>query len=153
MPRPLPESLPDPLKMRLESYERGLIGFGEKTGLSRGGVYSMFLDGGGQLRSLRNLIKFAQALNTSSEHLLSILQIDDESQRRLKLLELIYANRMKHFIDVDIAAGLSKNTFTQMAIARRGLKILIRCSLIAQGLEMSLDGLAKISTKNWKPSY
>jgi hypothetical protein len=133
--------------MQLESYDRGLIGFAEEKGLSRGSVYSMFLYGGGQFRGLRNLVRFAQVLDTTAEHLLAIFQISEESMRRLKLIELIYANGMKHFIDVDIAAGLSKNTFTQMAITRRGLKILDRCSVVANGLGMSLDRFAEISSK------
>jgi hypothetical protein len=147
MPMPLPTTLPEPIKMQLVSYKKGLQEFAETNGIPRGTVYGVLVKGGAKLRGLRNLIKCAEVLGVPAADLLAILNINDIQIRYKKTRELISSIGVEYLIDMDQIIGVRPGTFHSLMIRQGGLFALNKCKLISDALELSLEDFFVIMVK------
>lgn len=145
MPLPLPETLPEEIKLRIESYDRGLIGFAEQNGIPRSTVYGMFLNGGSQRKGLKQLVAYAKELKTKAADILYIIRIDDENTRRYELGKLLTTAGARRMTSLDKSTGMPEGTFHKLTMQRRGLRLLNRCELVSKNLGMTLEEFSKIS--------
>lgn len=144
MSSPIPETLPLEIKERIASYG-SLRNFAVMNQLNVHGIYGMFLNGGSQRKGLKQLVSCAQKLGVSTKTLFDIIKIEDINIRRYKINTLLTTAGIKNMIDVDIAAGLPRQTLYSFVVPRRGMRLLERCEIVSRSLGMTLEEFAEIS--------